>query len=111
MSYQPQIQSLIEKYTKESAYQELHWEGTTGDYLKIINEKPEVLRNAFQRIYDMIVSYGTEEFTENKVKVVHYKFFSDPDNDGEDAVYGLELSLMHLVNIFKAASRHYGTVW
>ena len=109
MSYQPQIQSLIEKYTKESAYQELHWEGTTGDYLNIINEKPEVLRNAFQRIYDMIISYGTEEFTENKVKVVHYKFFSDPDNNGEDAVYGLELPLMHLVNIFKSASRHYGT--
>jgi serine protein kinase len=109
MSYQPQIQSLIEEYTKDSAYQELHWEGTMGDYLKIVNEKPEVSRNAFQRIYDMIISYGTEEVIENKVKLVNYKFFSDPDNDGEDAVYGLERPLMHLVNIFKSASRHYGT--
>ena len=88
MSHQPQIQSLIEKYTKDSPFQELHWEGTMDDYLKIINEKPEVLRNAFQRIYDMIISYGTEEVIENKVKFVHYKFFSDPENDGEDAVYG-----------------------
>jgi serine protein kinase len=38
-----------------------------------------------------------------------YKFFSDPDHDGKDAVYGLEKPLMHLVNIFKSASRHYGT--
>ena len=109
MSYKPEIQTLIDKYTRDSAYQELHWEGTVAQYLELVSESPEILRNAFQRIYDMTVSYGVEEYTENKEKLVRYKFFSDPLHNGEDAVYGLEKPLMHLVNIFKSASRHYGT--
>ena len=109
MSNHSEITELIEKYTRDSAYQELHWEGSIAEYLKIVGESPAILRNAFQRIYDMIVSYGMEEYTENKEKLVRYKFFSDPENEGEDAVYGLEKPLMHLVNIFKSASRHYGT--
>jgi serine protein kinase len=109
MSFQPEIRTLIDKYTQDSAYQELHWEGTMAEYLEIVHQSPEILRNAFQRIYDMIISYGIEEYTENKEKLVRYKFFADPDNEGEDAIYGLEKPLMHLVNIFKSASRHYGT--
>jgi serine protein kinase len=109
MSYQPEIQTLIDKYTKNSAFQELHWEGTMAEYLEKAAQSPEILRNAFQRVYDMIISYGVEEYTENKEKLVRFKFFSDPNNSGEDAVYGLERPLMHLVNIFKSASRHYGT--
>jgi serine protein kinase len=109
MSYQPEIQTLIDKYTRDSAFHELHWEGTMAEYLEKTTQSPEILRNAFQRIYDMIISYGVEEYTQNKEKLVRYKFFSDPKNGGEDAVYGLERPLMHLVNIFKSASRHYGT--
>ena len=45
-------------------------------------------------------------YWENKEKITRYRFFSDPDNDGRDAVFGLERSLMHLVNIFKSASHH-----
>jgi serine protein kinase len=109
MSYQPEMQALIDKYTRDSAFQELHWEGTMAEYLEKAAQSPEILRNAFQRIYDMVISYGVEEYTENKEKLARYKFFSDPKNGGEDAVYGLERPLMHLVNIFKSASRHYGT--
>jgi serine protein kinase len=109
MSYPAEILSLIDRYTEESAYHELHWEGGLADYLELVTRSPDVLRNAFQRIYDMILSYGTEEYTENKEKLTRYQFFSDPVNRGEDAVYGLERPLMHLVNIFKSASYHYGT--
>jgi serine protein kinase len=109
MSYQPQIQTLIDRYTQNSAYHELHWEGSIAQYLELVSESPEILRNAFQRIYDMIISYGYEEYSENKESLYRYPFFSDPQNGGEDAVYGLEKPLMHLVNIFKSASRHYGT--
>jgi serine protein kinase len=109
MSYQPEIQTLIDEYTRDSAFQELHWEGTMAEYLEKATQSPEILRNAFQRVYDMITSYGVEEYTENKEKFLRYKFFSDPNNGGEDAVYGLERPIMHLVNVFKSASRHYGT--
>src|SRR5688572_3182545 len=56
----------------------------------------------------MILSYGTEEFTEHKRKIVRYKFFRDGHHGGRDAVYGIDQSLNHLVDTFKAAARNYG---
>lgn len=90
-------------------YKEHHWTGTFDDYLELVKENPRVTRNAFQRIYDMIMSYGKEEYIDAKKKLVHYKFFDDADNFGEDAVYGLDIPLMRLVNVFKSAALGYGT--
>jgi len=103
------ILERIKDYSQDSRYKDLHWEGSLSDYLDIVSKNPKVLRNSFQRIYDMILSSGTEDITENKDKITKYKFFSDPDNKGIDAVFGLERPLMHLVNVFKSASQHYGT--
>ena len=36
-------------------------------------------------------SYGTEEYKEYKKKIVKYKFFDDPFEDGKDAVFGIDL--------------------
>ena len=60
-------------------------------------------------MYDMIMSYGREEYIDAKKKLVHYPFFDDPENDGEDSVYGLDIPLMRLVNVFKSAAYGYGT--
>lgn len=90
-------------------YQELNWEGSFEDYLKLVQENPRVTRNAFQRIYDMILSYGVEEHVEHKKKYTRYRFFRDIKHNGRDAVYGIDQSLNHLVDIFKSASRNYGT--
>src|SRR6266566_4019976 len=54
------ILSAIANLQSPQEYQELHWEGSLEDYLKLIQDSPRVTRNAFQRIYDMILSYGTE---------------------------------------------------
>jgi serine protein kinase len=106
---QSEILSLIDRFTQNSSYQALHWEGTFSDYLRTVAEHPETLRDSFQRVYDLITLHGTEEYTENKDKLIRYRFFADPENGGVDAVFGLERPLMHLVNVFKSASRHYGT--
>src|SRR5216117_1509337 len=90
-------------------YQELNWEGSLEDYLKLVQETPRVTRNAFQRIYDMILAYGIEEYVEYKKKITRYRFFRDEKHGGRDAVYGIDQSLNHLVDIFKSASRNYGT--
>ncbi len=90
-------------------YQELNWTGTFEDYLGLVAGNPKVTRSAFQRLYDMIMSYGTEEFIDAKKKLTRYKFFSDPSIDEEDAIYGLEIPLMRLVNFFKSAAQGYGT--
>lgn len=91
------------------AFREQNWQGTFDAYLGIVKERPEVTRTAFERVYDMILSYGTSEYIDNKKKVTHFHFFDDPDNGGQDAVYGLDIPLMKLVNIFQSAARRYGT--
>ncbi len=90
-------------------FKELHWEGSFEEYLDIVARTPTVARTAFQRLYDMIISYGTEEYVENRETITHYKFFDDPIDDGTDAVYGLDKYLMVLVDAFHSAARRYGT--
>lgn len=103
------ILSAIGAAQDKKKYEQLHWEGTFEDYLEIVKQHPEVTRNAFQRLYDMIMSYGTEDFSLFKEKLIRYKFFSDPIDNGKDAVYGLEKQLMILVDLFKSAAKGYGT--
>src|SRR6266498_1544091 len=57
----------------------------------------------------MIMSYGAEEFIDAKKRLIRYRFFSDMTFDHNDAIFGLEIPLMRLVNFFKAASQGYGT--
>jgi serine protein kinase len=89
-------------------YRELSWEGTFDDYLQIVRERPQVTRNAYQRAYDMVISYGTEEYIDNKKRLVRYNFFKDEISGGQNAIYGLDIPLMRFVHVLKAASEGYG---
>jgi serine protein kinase len=100
---------MIKELHDQKRFQELNWTGSFEDYLEIAVQNPKVTRNAFQRIYDMINAYGTADFIDAKKRLIHYKFFSDESFDGEDAIFGLEIPLMRLVNFFKGASQGYGT--
>ena len=88
-------------------YRDLAWEGSFEDYLQIVRQSPQVTRNAFQRVYDMIIRYGIEEYTDNKKKLIRYNFFKD-ELGGTDAIYGLDIPLMRLVHVLKAAAEGYG---
>ncbi|WP_428261246.1 PrkA family serine protein kinase [Haliangium sp.] len=90
-------------------YRELHWEGSFEEYLALVRKSPRVTRNAFQRVYDMVLSHGVEEYIDNKKKIIRYKFFTDEANSGRDAVYGLDIPLMRLMNVLKSAAQGYGT--
>jgi serine protein kinase len=90
-------------------YQKKHWHGTYAEYLDIVRANPKVTRTAYQRVYDMILSHGTEEITTNKEKQVRYKFFEDPIGQGQDAIFGLDRTCMSLVNVLKSAAHRYGT--
>lgn len=102
------VSAFIKENQNIDEYKEYNWEGTFQDYIDIVTKKPQVTRNAFQRIYDMIMSYGHEEFIDVKKTIKRYNFFKDEDHAGTDAVYGLEISLMKLVDLFKAAAKNYG---
>lgn len=92
----------------KSKFEELNWKGTFSEYLDMVMEKPQVARTAFQRIVDMLQSYGQDIYYEYKKKIIHYKFFDDPIDNGKDAVFGLDVYLDKLINIFKAAANGYG---
>src|SRR3954464_9654490 len=90
-------------------FAELNWSGSFEDYLNIVRRNPSVTRTAFQRVYDMILSYGQEEYIDNKKRLIRYNFFKDEYHGGRDAIYGLDIPLMRLVSVFKSAAQRYGT--
>lgn len=105
------MESLVAKfsgYHDSQEFVELNWSGTFEDYLKIVQQRHEVVRSAYARLYDMIISHGTTEYLDSKKKVVRYNFFLDEANDGRDALYGIDVPLMRLVAVFKAAAEGYG---
>ncbi len=89
-------------------YKELHWDGSFEEYLQIVRERPQITRNAYQRVYDMIISYGTEEYIDNKKKLVRYNFFKDELGGASNAIFGLDIPLMRLVHVLQAAAEGYG---
>src|SRR6266404_4981864 len=109
MSTGKAILSAIRQQLNLSDYRKKHWEGSFDEYLDIVREHPEVTRFAYQRLYDMILSHGTEEIYENKEKVIRYKFFTEFAARHGDAIFGLDRSLVQLVNTFKSAAKGYGT--
>lgn len=66
--------------------EKLRWEGSFGDYLRLLKEKPWVAQSAHSRVYNMIKDAGIEEVKGAK----SYNFFSNQ-------LYGLEESLERLV--------------
>lgn len=102
------ILGMIAELQDVQQYQELTWEGSFSDYLDILRDDPGVARNAYQRLYDCIMHFGFEEYTEYKKRIVRYKFFDDPIDNGKDAVFGIDVHLMKLVNVFKSAALGYG---
>jgi serine protein kinase len=104
-----EIISLVAQRQDLDQFRRKNWIGTFEEYLDLARQKPEVTRNAFERVYDMIMAAGTHVYEETRgVKRVHYKFFDDPENEGRDAVFGLDDSLESLVNALKSAAKGYG---
>src|SRR5438552_4179093 len=102
------IISLVARRQDLDQFRRKNWEGTFAEYLDIVREQPRVARNAFERVYDMILSYGVEEDDSSRERRTRYRFFDDPFDNGQDAVFGLEKPLSDLVNAFKSAAKGYG---
>ena len=101
------LSSIIRRENKEavSDYRVQNWSGTFWEYLELVEDNPKIVRNAYQRLFDMVISHGTEETEYCKRKYVKYNFFKDR---GDISIYGLEENLMELMDTLKSASRHYG---
>ncbi|MBU0637673.1 MAG: serine protein kinase [Planctomycetes bacterium] len=109
MSNRDSILSIVNEHLDSQKFRQQHWEGNFDEYLDLVVANPLLARNAFQRVYDMVLHFGTAKYTYLKQDYVHYKFFDDPIDGGTDAIYGLDSPLMRLVDFFKSAAQGYGT--
>ena len=109
MANRDDIVAILDRHLDSETFRLQHWEGSFWEYLELVLANPRLARDAFQRIYDMILHFGTERYSYLKEDYVHYKFFDDPMDEGTDAVYGLDAALMRLVEFFKSAAQGYGT--
>lgn len=103
------IISLVASRQDLDQFRKKNWTGTFEEYLDLVRTSPLVARNAFERVYDMIQSYGSDVYEESRgERRISYRFFQDPDNGGRDAVFGLDESLEAFVNAIKSAAKGYG---
>ncbi len=109
MATKVDLSSLVRNWQTNHSIYDANWTGTFQEYLDLVKANPKISRNAFQRMYDMIIEAGTEEYVDFKKNVVRYKFFDDIKNNGKDAVFGLDIPIMKLVNVLRSAALGYGT--
>eukprot|EP00913_Durusdinium_trenchii_P005804 g5416.t1 len=108
-SFPSELVSLIESRLDRQSFQDHHWTGSFWEYLRICEQNPGVLRNAYQRLYDAVLGQGVEQYRLFKRDAVRYTFFSDPFDQGADGIFGLDLALMQLVDVLRSAAEGYGT--
>ncbi|MAE29242.1 MAG: serine protein kinase [Planctomycetota bacterium] len=96
---------LVRTDLEQERFSALHWEGSFADYLEILEETPRVARNAWQRLIDMVDSHGSEIGDDGQRR---WRIFDDPFTEGRDAVYGLDASLVRLVQTLRAGARGLG---
>ena len=100
--------SLLGKFSTSEDYKQLHWEGSFVDYLDMVRENPLIVRNAYQRLYDMIISHGYEDYEKYREKFRRWKFFDDVEGGGKDAVFGIDKELNRLVETIRGGAEGFG---
>ena len=78
------IIALVAAQQDLDQFRKKHWQGSFEQYLDLVRTDPKITRNAFQRVYEMIISYGSETYEETRGESrTHYHFFDDPMDDRE----------------------------
>ena len=103
-SFLSQISDQFKESQAEDKYQKIRF----SEYLDLIKEDPRIVRNAYQRVYDMIRSYGTSRIRSDGKEIPRYDFFDDPFTEGDDAIYGIDNFLKDFVDILEAAAKGLG---
>ena len=98
------LERIAAKFNTDE-FNSLNEEISFAEYLDKVYVNPLIIRTAYQRLHDMIVSDGVEEIYESKEKLFKYNFFSKH----EIPIFGLHKPLSELVKFFKGAAGGYGT--
>ena len=101
--------STLAKYSRlfdREKFNILNEEMSYAEYMDRLGANPKLARNAFQYMYDMIISEGVEEFERYRKTYNRYKFFT---NDPQIKIFGLEETLDQFVSFIHGAAGGYGT--
>ncbi len=111
------IGEIVRAAAEKEARQVPGWEGTLHEYLELVDQRPALARNAWQRMADMIESHGVTR-PELPGGVPRWQIFDDPFGAaaaglgegaaGPDAIFGLDQSLHDLVMTIRAGARGLG---
>ncbi|MEE8468315.1 MAG: serine protein kinase, partial [Planctomycetota bacterium] len=101
------LYDLVRDNQQQASHSELSWSGSFPKYLARVEEAPQLARNAWQRMLDMIESYGRET-VDGEPGQRRWCIFNDPFSGGQEAVYGLEEPLNQLVDVIRAGARGLG---
>ena len=88
------LENLVSGYKDNQ--EDLNWKGSFYDYLKIVEDNPDVARLSHARIYDMIMERGVEKDEEGNI--VKYNFFKDD-------IFGCTKTINSLVEYFRAGAQ------
>jgi len=100
---QPSLLDLALRAQDTEQRRKLSFEGSFAEYLALLEARPALARNAFQRMVDMLEHFGSEPSRERGARR-RWKLFDDPLGGGRDAVYGLDASIDQLVATLRAAA-------
>lgn len=100
------MMDLVKSFDKD-AFKSLTKEMSLSEYIDLVVQNPMLARTAYQRLYDMIMSYGTVPVTRYKKTYTWYKFFGD--SSVGSPIFGLEEPLDELVQIIRGGAGGYGT--
>lgn len=95
------FKSIIEEDRQKE--RKVHWEGTCLEYLDIIKKNPQIAQLAPGRLFDVIISKGSEvvpdkEKLQGYEDLVQYNFF-------QQELFGIEEPLHDIVKFLKAGAR------
>lgn len=104
MDSKTQLQCLADQFDTQQ-FLLLHEEMGFSEYIARCMINPKLVRSAYQRLYDMIMSKGTTTFKRYRKTMTHYNFF----DDSEIPIYGLHEVKNQLVKFIRGAAGGYGT--
>ena len=92
---QESLFDLVSRHHRPESFRDANWVGSFREYLEIVEARPEVARNAWGRLIDMIESHGSEP-AKARGGPKRWRLFDDPFTGGQDAVFGLDESRRHV---------------
>jgi serine protein kinase len=98
------LSKVIGKFDRDK-FRVLNTEMSFSQYIDECYKNPKLVRNAWQMIWDMVLSKGTYQVEEYRKTYTYYKFFDNPDNP----IIGLTPTKDALMKFIRGAAGGYGT--